>query len=306
MTIQEKNTKFVEKFIGSLAVSNKAANTLKSYSADIIQFSKFVEKNSNKSLDEVTFAEVDDYKTHMVVEKNLKPTTVNRKLASLEKFYKYLYSRKVISDNPMKEVDKVKVTEKYIASSLTYDQAKKLLQVVGKPMPGQRYADFTTHRNLFLYTLLLTTGLRIQEALTMRFNQINFEEKFISISGKTGHRNVPFTDDLKKLYDRYMVERDNIKGKINNNEYVFITVRGNKLETQNSIEALHKYCDEANIPRIGNHTLRHSFCSIAIANGESVEQVALIAGHSNSQFTFNVYVHEDKKSLLEVCSKIRF
>lgn len=306
MTTTEKNIVLIEKFINSLKVANRAANTLKSYQSDINHFAKYVIDNSKKSLSEVSFADVDDYKTMLVIEKKLKATTVNRKIAALEKFYKYLYSRKEVSSNPMTDIEKVKITEKYEATSLTYEEAKKLLEVVGKPLPGQRYADFTTHRNLFLYTLLLTTGLRIQEALTMKFDQIDFEKKIISVSGKTGHRNVPLTDEVKKLYDRYMIERHNIKTTVNKNDFVFVTVRGNKLETQNSIEALHKYCDMANIKRIGNHALRHSFCSIAIANGDSVEQVALIAGHSNSKFTFNVYVHEDKKSLYDVCSKIKF
>lgn len=293
--------KYLEKFLKQLKADNKSERTIETYEQNINKFFKHVGWDKLLDLDEEV---TEDYKIYARTEdkennkKAESENSVNLTLRSLKSFYSFLTKRKIISNNPMKEIKDVKVPKRNPVY-LTLEESIEFLNIV------RTKNNCNKTRNILIFLLLLHTGLRLSELVNLKVNQLNFNDSsfyYLDVIGKGNkERIIPTNYEIKEAYDNYMTER-NQNGF--DNEILFLNKDGNPI-SKKQVENLTKYyigLAELN-PKISTHKLRHSFATIFYNYNESADLGVLQAllGHSNISTT-QIYAHINKNKLKEVAN----
>ena len=150
--------------------------------------------------------------------------------------------------------------------------------------------------------LMIETGLRVGEALALRWQDVQLTRKRIyvrntvvrlanrkqsfvqdSVKSESSRRTVPLTPEATRLLERLYERRKN--------EWVFINRDGERL----SYEALRYQtriaCQEAEIEYRGEHVFRHTFATNCYHKGVDVKILSRLLGHADVNITYNIYVH---------------
>lgn len=164
----------------------------------------------------------------------------------------------------------------------------------------------------------LNTGLRLGEVCALRWSDIDFEAKMLTIShtvqrvtqnGKSvlllqspkteaGKRTIPLTAEIILMLQR--------RRKEHRKEYVFGT--DNPLEPRTLQYRFTALLQKCNIRRRNFHSLRHTFASRFVALGGDVKSLSEILGHANVRTTMQLYVHpslEQKRADMELVNTMR-
>lgn len=150
--------------------------------------------------------------------------------------------------------------EKRILQTLTDEQMQALLS--SKP---KRFDQWRLHA---LVCLLLDTGLRIDEALTLRRVDIDFDNLLVTVFGKgRKERRIPFSLELRKVLFRH----DRVRAKqCPRSELMFPSRGGTSWDQRNSLRGLHLLQEELRLPRFGWHRLRHTFATNYLRQGGDI------------------------------------
>lgn len=273
-------------------------DTMKSYLTDLKQFLDFMRTTldgGNKSdvelVKEIQYIHCIQYLTHMK-SKGHSPFTINRKLSSITNFLNFCIDLGIIDQNNIKKVDRYITTDiEQDNDYLTQEEYRALLQAIKTRVPNQKKSDFTIARDLFLFSLLLTTGLRITEARLLKISQIDLEHrKIIPLRKGRKFQEIDITEELVELYENYMLERKKIYLEEEAEEIVFVSVTGKIIATKDCNKSLAKYCNRANIKVVTCHDLRHTCATTLMKRGANLEDVSSLLGHK-SLTTTSRYIH---------------
>lgn len=155
---------------------------------------------------------------------------------------------------------------------LSSEEIKLLLEKA----PGGRWRT--------LYTTLVFTGLRINEALSLTWEDVDFKAREIRVSSSktdAGIRRVAIPSSLSVELAKLKIG--------GTGEHVFGTSNGTPIGDRNALRMLHNLCGQAGIERVSLHALRHTCASILIGQGADVTYVASQLGHKNPAITLRVY-----------------
>ena len=173
-----------EAFLKHLQFEKRVSlNTLKSYKNDLNQFFEFY-KNYAKAdnLKEVDKRAIRSWVIELSL-KNLSNRTINRKIASLKSFFKFLIQRKIIIINPTSNIHALKTNQplphfikekdiKYLFDNITFKN------------------DFNGNRDLLILELLYGTGIRISELINLKTKDLDNHKKEIKVLGKRGKERI--------------------------------------------------------------------------------------------------------------------
>jgi len=295
-----------------------AENTVKSYALHLDDFMSYLDQQKIR-LKRLRNEHVRQYVLYLRDERGNGSKTIRTKLEALRSFLKYLtenlglFSRCPISDKEFR----YKV-EKKEAQSISEEQLGTLLEAVGERLREARRALETTTgkkafwtkrvfaawRDLVLIMLLVATGLRISEALSIRMGDIDLLDRSIIIHGKGKKMRKVFFDieNLELDLLDYLEQRQNLDVE---HDYIFVSIKSYQPLTARGFQVLLKkyLADAALSSRVTPHTLRHSFAGIMIEKGANIKAVSQILGHSNCMITIDLYTHLSDKHLREVMQK---
>lgn len=233
-----------------------------------------------------------------MAEQGYKTTTIYQTRITLYNMLEFAKENDVILSNPCKKSvksDMGKPSEKKVA--LTIDEQRKFLMAA----TGQSYEN--------QYKFMLQTGLRTGELVGLKWDDIDFGKRTVTISrtmeyrykvgewrvgppkSKSGYRTIPLTDEaIRILKDQ---KEKNSKIKVINIEWrdqVFLSRKGEPVKNSTYDTALFKICDKAEIRKFCMHILRHTFATRCIEAGMIPKTLQKILGHSNIGITMNLYV----------------
>jgi integrase len=216
--------------------------------------------------------------------KDLSNRTIEYAALILSRCLNWGIKRGKVSSNPV-ELVRLPRVEKYKVTPFTPEQAKKLLQEV------------KGHRLEILYRLGFALGLRRGELIALRWEDINFHARTLTIQqGKTNHaaRTLPIPIRLVVAlhHHQYRQQREKqTEPKWKENGLVFPSSVGTPLNPTNLRRHYKNVLAQAGLPDKRIHDIRHSCIAFLIAEGASLTVIKQIAGHSSASFTSDIYGH---------------
>ena len=263
-------------------------NTISAYENDLISFCEFIQENSNE-LSNIKRKDFSAYTKHLA-KKEITPTTITRKIASIKGFFKYLCHKRIIKNNPAISINSPKLPKK-LPKVLTINEIEKILK------------NNLTTKEKAIIELLYSAGIRVSELCELELKNVDLAQRFIKVFGKgSKERLVPINKNCVEIIKKYLKQRELIALKYNSKPYLFLSDKGKRISRQSIYKIIKKQGE--NIEKsISPHTIRHSFATHLLENGADLRVVQELLGHS-SIVTTQLYTHISKKTLKEVYFKI--
>lgn len=240
-----------------------------------------------------------------MADEGYKTTTIYQTRIALYNMLDFAKENDVIINNPCKKSVKSDMGQPSDKKeALTIDVQRKFLEAAR----DQSYEN--------QYRFVLQTGLRTGELVGLKWDDIDFKNKTLTISrtmeyrykvGKwrigppksgSGYRTVPLTDEAIRILKAQKEKNSKIKViPMEWADQVFLCRKGEPVKNSTYDTALFKICDKVGIKRFSMHVLRHTFATRCIEAGMMPKTLQKILGHSNIGITMNLYVHitEDEK-----------
>lgn len=287
------SAKPIEAFLNALWLEfGLSDNTLAAYGSDLKQFDKWLKAKTLLDVDET---DISGFLIYRQGEGGASRSAA-RILSSLRRFYGYLLRECKISIDPTLLIDAPHLGRS-LPSSLSESEVESLLQ-----------APETLHslgfRDRTMLELLYATGLRVSELVDLTFQQVNFRQGCIRITGKGDkERLVPFGEEAMDWLERYVTgARGDILGN-RQSDYLFVTSRATSMTRQAFWHIIKRYASQAGIEKhLSPHTLRHAFATHLLNHGADLRVVQLLLGHSDLSTT-QIYTHIAQQRLKELHSK---
>ena len=265
-------------------------NTVEAYRNDLNEYLKWINLQQISDYKLITEPQINDFIASLF-KKNLKSTSVNRKISSLKAFYLFLVRKKKIQTTPLSEIIMPK-KEQHLPVSMSEDEVEKLLNS----------PDTSIHienRDKAMIEMLYATGMRISELVNLKITDIDNERSVLKVFGKgSKERLVPFGEKASDSLNSYLSERKKSLSK-----EVFLSNRGTKMTRSGFWQRIKIYLSRSGLKNsISPHTLRHAFATHLLNRGADLRSVQLLLGHSDLSTT-QIYTHIAKHRLGEVLKK---
>ena len=250
---------------------NYSDNTIVAYKRDINTFSKFCSEELNKkNISHLDYKIIRNWIVKLS-DSNLSPLTINRKISALSRYYDFLIKINEIKESPLKKHKRLKVQSKIIIP-FSEEEVLTVIDVF--------HDDFEGKRNMLIIEILYSTGLRRDELINIKIDDIFFDDSLIKVRGKRNkERLVPIITTLKQSMNIYLEQRSQIKTKFNN---LFITSKGTKIGPSLVYRVVKKYFSKVSTKvKRSPHVLRHSFATHLLNNGADINSIKEVLGHSS-------------------------
>lgn len=277
---KKTNTELIETFL-----ENYSGRTKESYGYELNVFDKFSESIGKN------FSEIDKWDIakfiKMVNERVDAPTTKQRIFSVIRTFFKWLATMDVVNVYSLPTIALPKITP-------VVDSENKSLTVLEvNAMSAIAYKKNTKY--FALIAVLSCTGMRINEALNLNWNDIQLDDHgyhYVSIKRKRNkHQSIPFRADV---WDALMRLRNNTPILPDDGSPIFTSrYRGqiNRITPQGARKKLEEYAKLAGITKpFTPHWFRHTFCTQTQENGAPAHEVCNVAGHAKLEQTLR-YTH---------------
>jgi len=276
-----------------LLEKNYSKLTIKAYSKDLEALSLFVLKTYNiPNIDAINYAQIRSWIVSMV-EQGITNRTVNRKISSLNTYYKFLLKVGDITKNPLAKHKALK-TNKKVQIPFSQVEIETVLEALNS------HDDYESVRNKFIIELFYTTGIRRIELTELKLNSISMANKTIKVLGKRNkERIIPLLSSVIETTKHYLIKREALDN-IVDNEYLFLTKKGIKIYETLVYRVINDYFREASAKvKRSPHILRHSFATHLLNKGADLNAVKELLGHSSLAAT-QVYTHNSIAQLKQV------
>jgi integrase/recombinase XerC len=267
-------------------------HTVKAYLSDLEKFSVFLKLNNLCDLDQVCYVDVRSWVVSLS-ENSISNTSINRKMASLKAYYKFLMRIEQISQNPLLKHKSLKEPKK-IQIPFSENEMFEVLDV------NEFTDDFDGVLKKTIILLLYSTGIRRAELISLKPESVDFSNQSLKVLGKRNkERIVPLTDEVLTHLKFYLKCKEELasKAKI---ETLFISKRGVKLSATFVYNLINSYFSVVSAKsKKSPHVLRHTFATHLLNNGADLNSVKELLGHSSLAST-QVYTHSSLAELKKV------
>ena len=286
----------IKSFIDYLQLEKKYShNTIKAYENDIRSFLDYNKSEFDQSsINKVDYSQLRSWIVKLV-ESKISNRSINRKISSLNTYYKFLLKIEKIKKNPLdnhralktKKIIQLPFSEKEVISALDINNFQN---------------SFEGKRDRLIIEMLYSTGIRRIELIGIKLKDIDFSSKRIKVLGKRNkERFIPMLESTISLIQEYLDYRNELK-KIHNKDFLFLTSKGEKIYENLVYRITNKYFDYVSTKvKKSPHILRHSFATHLLNNGADLNAVKDLLGHSSLAAT-QVYTNRSIEEIKKVYS----
>lgn len=283
----------LDQYLNYLTVEKGAsANTLDAYGRDLQGYATFMVRNGTASIHDITSEQVVAYLTAKRME-GLTPNSLNRSLAALRGFYKYLLLERLVEQSPLANIELAKVGLR-LPDAISREEMELILR---QPAAGTK----SGLRDLAMLELLYATGLRVSELINLSMGSINWQVGYLLTMGKGNkERVVPIGKTAYDALHHYVQDVRPFLLKKRATEVLFLNKTGMMFSRQGFWKLVKKYAAQAGLEeKVHPHTFRHSFASHLLAGGADLRSIQMMLGHADISTT-QIYTHITRDSLKEI------
>lgn len=266
-----------------------SGNTLDAYTEDLNKLLRFM------AFDRLDFRalSIDDLHRFLagLADVGIHPRSQARILSGIRSFYRFLYIEKEIESDPTELLESPKIG-RHLPEILTTREIDAMIAAIDLSMREG-------HRNRAIIEMLYSCGLRVSELCNLRMSDLFQEERFIRVTGKgSKERLVPLSGQAVKELEYWFIDRNLIRIKPGNEDYVFLSFRrGNPLSRITVFYWVKELAKIAGVTKnISPHTFRHSFATHLLEGGANLRVIQAMLGHENIATT-EIYTHVDRSRL---------
>jgi integrase/recombinase XerD len=292
----QDDSTLLDEYLTHLAVEKGASlNTLEAYSRDIRQFLEFAESRGGASALGVTAGHVTAFLGELR-DQGLSSTSLNRKLAAIRGFYKYLLREARLGENPLSRIE-VARTWMRLPGTLSREEMESLLGQPAEATPAGI-------RDRAILELLYASGIRVSELTGLTLNRVNRQMGFLVTVGKgRKERIVPVGQSALQWLGRYIEQARPVFLRKKTSSVLFLNRSGEAFSRQGLWKLIKKYARMAGLERkVHPHTFRHSFATHLLEGGADLRSVQVMLGHADISTT-QIYTHVTRERLKEVHRK---
>ncbi len=267
--------------------------TVSAYENDLESFKKFIdEEYGTNNIQSINYPQIRSWIVFLV-EGNIANRSINRKISSLNTYYKFLLKIGEIQTSPLAKHKALK-TSKKIQIPFSETEINMVLDEL------HFEDDFEGIRNRLIIELFYSTGIRRIELVELKLTSVDFNNKTLKVLGKRNkERIVPLIKPVLDTMNQYLKSRRGLEF-INNKDHLFLTKRGVKIYETLVYRIINDYFSIASTKvKKSPHILRHSFATHLLNQGADLNAVKELLGHSSLAAT-QVYTHNSIAELKKV------
>lgn len=249
---------------------NFSKHTVSAYLRDVKVFEKFLAQNDCKISNEINYSFIRQWIVSLS-EKRYSKTSINRKIASLKSYFNFLINIDIIESSPLKGHKNLKSSSK-IVIPFSEDEIMQVFENFN----DSKISD----RDKLIIEIFYSTGLRRQELINIKIQDIFLQEGLIKILGKRSkERMIPILPSLSKNLKNFISNN-------NNSKYLFETNKLKKISVSTVYRLINKYFRLVSSKvKVSPHVLRHTFATHMLNNGADINTIKEILGHSSLSST---------------------
>lgn len=241
-------------------ICNYSENTAIAYQKDLTNFVRWMKSiQPDARWSTITRNDIDEYITAQVAD-GLKPSSTNRRLAAISGLYRYMRRQGKEVQNPCR-----------------FETRRKLEKTLPNTIPAadlKRAYEASHGATKVMLGLLATTGIRIQELLDIRWEDINFNDNSIRIHGKGNKEREVYTTADKLDILRTLTKMGQHSG--------LVFTIDQRTARYMLWEALKPF---SSAKQLSPHAIRHTVATNMATQGANVTTIANILGHQDIKTT---------------------
>lgn len=284
---------YTEEFIEYLKKEKRMAkNSCDAYRRDVTEFLGFEAARGITDVSSVSNTEMVAW-LHQLKSAGRSASTVNRKVASVRAFFRYLIDRGLVSSDPTSGIRSPKIERKQV-EYLSIAEIDKLLASPDDSVRGMR--------DRAILEVLYATGIRVSELIALNMDSINLRMGFVTCDGEGSRaRIVPLGRPARAALEAYVYDARPQLIKDNTEETaLFVNQYGRRITRQGLWKILRDYGTKAGLEHsLTPHTLRNSFAVHMLQNGADLKSLQELMGHDDITAT-QVYLSATKNRLKDV------
>lgn len=282
----------IDNFLEDIYSDGVTRSTVDAYRKDVALFSKWYMDMVGKEPHpwDITSIDLREYQGYMQSVQDLKPATINRRMAALEKYIRWAHEKGYVDRLPT--FPKIVREQKTPPKALGRVEQNRLLR------EAERRGKV---RDIALIRLMMSCGLRVSEVVAIRLTDLDIGERhgMVAVRGKGNkYREVPVPPEARKAIREWMIERAK---RYPDSDWLFPNRNGGHITARNAEQLVKNIGKFAGLD-IYPHVLRHTAATNMIRTGADLVTVAQILGHANLNTTA-IYTKPDRKTMMEALEK---
>ena len=265
-----------------------SVNTLDAYMRDVDKLLRYLAVEQVNVLD-VKLEDLEHFAA-FISDLGIGPRSLARILSGVRQFYRFLVIDGYLEVDPTELLESPKQPD-HLPEVLSTAEVDLLEQAID-------LSKWEGHRNRAIIEVLFSCGLRVSELINLKLSNLYIEEQYVRVMGKgSKERLVPISPRALDELNYWFADRNVMKIKPGEEDYVFLNRRGHHLTRTMILIMIKRYAVEAGIKKkISPHTLRHSFATSLLEGGADLRAIQAMLGHE-SIGTTEIYTHIDTSTL---------
>lgn len=283
-----ENGEWLDSYLAFLSVErNLSPQTIQSYEEDLRHFIFWADDRRSK-ISELSPADLDNFLSEVAGKEDYSPTSVARHFSSLRGFLKYLLREKAFPFSTEGLLAPPRLGF-YLPQCLTVEEVESVFAKISE-------ISTLPERDTALLELLYSEGLRIAEALSLRIQDVDFDNEWIKPIGKGNkQRLVPLGEKAKRNLLRWV--RESRPGFSPKADTVILNAHGKKMTRMGAWKLIQKFTEHLE-KHVTPHTFRHSFATHCLEAGMDLRVLQELLGHA-SVTTTQIYTHIGGQTIRE-------
>ncbi len=285
------NLALIDEFCDSLWLEDGLSkNTLEAYRRDMRLFVQWLE-SKRAQVDGLLAVQGHDIESYIAARHGQsKPTSSNRRLSVIKRFYQMMLRQRRIAEDPSLKLASAKQPQRSV-NTLSEAQVEALLAAPDVNTP-------LGLRERTMLELMYASGLRVSELVGLKLLELSLNDGVLRITGKGAKtRLVPFGQQARSWLERYLKEARGLILNGQQDDALFVTGRGAGMTRQMFWVLIKKHALKAGITApLSPHTLRHAFATHLLNHGADLRVVQLLLGHADISTT-QIYTHVARERL---------
>ena len=290
-----QSRELVSEFGRYLKESGFSLATIKNYLSDIRHFASWLAGAQMRSLLDCTGDDIREYCLELVAAKAHPPATVNRRLQSIRKFYRYALEFGLAGENPTLGVKLLPQPKPQMVRGLNRSQIERFLDAVRQGSPSLMKRDYA------IVQLMLQTGIRVGELTRLKVSDVSLSEEKgvlkIRGQGASRDREIPLNSSIRRALRAYFEERPP-----SSSDHLFLSRKGDPLSVRSVQTLVSGYARAAGVEKVSTYTLRHTYGQHLLRDTGDLSLVATLLGHKRLETAIK-YILPRQEDLTEVAER---